>query len=402
MNEDQSQNDDFLDQLNQLLESGSPHDDAFVNMLAHTVPKADRLFQQELEQTLLVQPQTQQALKVQEEHSMSMLLAARRVHPISIAPFTWAVTLVVVAIAVGSVILVNLNRVIPLTGTPSAALQVNQPVSLLIATQEIEAGTLITDTMVGVVTLSKADVDKLSMTQPTYEILSDIQLVVGQKAAVTIHWFQPFETNLLGEPVNLCVTPCLDVPKDYLTVGFPLQADTLQGLKIGDRVDVLAEVDGEIRVITANVMLTNIESDIVTFATPKWQSGVLLWLYHSGESYALRLHTGAVPEPLDNNPAEVVITAPQALPQDFMFDLMVNVPASKGYLLTDLPATIDAIAFTTNGDTLYFRFKNLEVVSVKNGTAVTIRLPRADAANLDYLIGLQAATLSFVPAEGTP
>lgn len=391
------QGDEYLDQLDRLLYDGRLHGDPFINSLANTIPQADRVFRQELEHRLLAHLQPQRIIK--EEYSL--MTTARRIHPVINPPLTWAITLTVAALAVAGIILINLNRgrtsLAP--QTPAAAAQTDQPVSVVIATQDIQAGTVITDAMVGMISISQADANKLSLIRPIHEFMSDVHSVVGQTASVTIHWFQPFETILLGEPVSSCEIPCQDVPAHYMTIGFPVQEATLQGLKIGDRADVLAVVDGEIRVIAANVFMTNIEQGIVSFTVPEWKLGVLLWLYHNGEPYTLRLHTGNPPEVVDNSPAEVVIATSDTQSLDFVFDLIVNVPASKGYLLTDLPAEIEATPFTTDGDTLYFRFKNLEVVSMTDNIAVTLRLPGRDAANLDYLTGLQDVTLSFVPAE---
>jgi hypothetical protein len=403
MNEDHRHDDDFLAQVDRLLEQGRPHDEGFINTLAHTIPKADHAVQHELEQTLLARLQKQQSAKIEEKLIMHISSMTRPARPVSIAPLTWAVTLATVAAALMMIILVNLNQGwMPLaTQTPAAIAQSEQPVSLVIATQDIQAGTVITDAMVGIVTLSQSDLEELGIPQPGQAFLMDAQSVIGQTAAIDIDWFRPIKTDVLGEPFHSCDSAnaiCSELPDDYATIGFPTQADTLQGLEIGDRVDVIAVVDGELQVIAANMLLSAVQDDIVTLASPSWQIGVLMGLSQSGDAYALRLHTGDAPEAADKTPIEYLLTAPEVLPQDYLFDLIVNVPAEQGYLLTGLPASIDHLTFTSNGDTLHFWFKDLKRVSIADGTAVTIRLPRDDAANLDYLLGLDME-LTFVPDE---
>ena len=191
------------------------------------------------------------------------------------------------------------------------------------------------------------------------------------------------------------------VPEDYTMIGLPLQPDTLQGLVIGDRIDVLAETDDQLRVITANVLLAEITPEFVMIAAPPWQVTILVWLYRSGESYALRMHTGDVPEAADMTLVDYTFIAPEALPENYVFDLLVNIPAPQGYILTHLPVSIDHVPVTFNGDTLRFWFKEIEVLRITRGTAVTIRLPHGDAANLDYLID-QGMELTFIPDTDAP
>lgn len=398
MNDDHRHDDDFLAQVDRLLEHGKPHEEPLINTLAHTLPKVDHAIQHELEQTLMARLKNQQPTKLQEKPAMQMSSITR---PTSLAPLTWVVTLATVAAALIMIILVNLNQGwMPLaTQTPAAIAQSDQPVSLVITTQDIQAGTVISDAMVGIITLSQADLKELGIPQPGQAFLMDAQSVIGQTAAIDIDWFTPINADVLGEPFHSCDSAnaiCSELPDDYITIGFPRQADTLQGLEIGDRVDVIAVVDGEVRVISANVLLTDIKHNIITLASPSWQIGVLMNLSQSGASYALRLHTGSAPQAIGKTPVKYTFTAPEVLPEDYQFDLIVNVPAEKGYLLTNFPASIDHIPFTSNGDTLHFWFKDLELVSVEDGTTVTIRLPGDDAANLDYLLGL-GMELTFTP-----
>lgn len=393
MNNGQRHDDTFLKQLDHLLEQGRPHDEAFVNTLADTFPKANRLFQQELELMIMTQLQNQPEIMPAENRLMHTSLVTQRARPVSIASLIWAFTLMLVAVVLVGIML---NRPwSPLIQDTSAALQTDQTMSLVVAAQDIQAGTVINDSMLGVITVSKADMDRIGSEQGGHEFIADRQTIIGQMAASDIHWFQPIETAFLGEP------PTFSIPKDYHTIGFPLQADTVQGLNVGDRVDVLATIEGQIRVVAADVLLSDIAPEIVTLATPSWQLGILLWLSQSDEPYALRLYTGKAPEAPDSTPIEFTFTAPEVLPDGFVFDLIVNLPANKGYLLTGLPASIDAIPFTANADGLHFWFKNLDLVNVTHVTEVTIRLPKGDATNLEYLIGLSDTTLTLIPDAAT-
>lgn len=255
--------------------------------------------------------------------------------------------------------------------------------------------------MIGLVSLPNEDMSELRITQPGREFIADTASVVGQTAAVDIFWFQPIEQSLLGEPIDPCSQPgvsCPDVPEGYYTINFPMNP-TVEGLAIGDRVDVLAVADGQLRVIVENVLLADIQPGTIVLASTSWQLSVLIWLSQSGETYALRLHT-AEPPSVSGDMVEYSFTAPEPLPDDYLFDLIVGIPAAKGYLLTNLPAPIDAIPYTERDGLMQFWFKAIELVRVEDGTEVTLRLPEGYALNLDYLINLDAS-LTFVPDEDT-
>lgn len=335
---------------------------------------------------------------------MNIALTTRQPRPYTLAPLTWAFSLMAAAAALLVIVFVNLNRPAPLFATTPAVIQNAPPVSLVIAVQDIPAGTIITDAMVGIVTLSQADMEKLEAIQPDHTFITDPQEVIGGISAVDIHWFQPFDTALMtSDTVSPCESAsglCVTLPEGYSTIGLPRRVDTVQGLSIGNRVDVLAVVEDQVRMIVANVLLTDISDEWVTFAAPSWQVVTLIPYSNSGTPYALRLHTGATPQPLSSDPIEYVLTSHEPLPENYVFDLIVNVPAAQGYLLTALPTSIDAIPFTSNGDTLHFWFKNIEVVSItNNGRTITMRMPEADAANLDFLIK-RNMELTFVPDAG--
>jgi len=400
MNDDASR----LKQVDRLLEQGHPSDNEIANRLAWTQPMATKAFQQDLEQMLMDQLIAQTANQAKETSTMTRTSTLRLPRTARAAHFpaltSWGVALAAIFLCV----LLLLNRSAGWLPTGATATQITADAYFVIATQDIPSGTVISAEMIGTVTLTEADMAEIRGTQPDRTFLSDETAIVGQTAAVDIFWLQPIEAELLGEPVDVCNLPnayCPEVPEGYWTIGFPLESDTLQGLQIGDRVDVLAAVDGQLRVMVANVLLADVRDGMVTLAAPSWQHSILIWLYTSGASYALRQYTGDVSAvaTLDAMPTEYTFTAPEPLPDGYVFDLIVELPAARGYLLTGLRASINNIEFTGPDNRLNFWFKNLEVVSIVEGTTVTIRLPAGDAANLDYLIN-QGAELTFLPDAG--
>ncbi|HEX2622108.1 MAG TPA: hypothetical protein VHL11_18250, partial [Phototrophicaceae bacterium] len=149
-----------------------------------------------------------------------------------------------------------------------------------------------------------------------------------------------------------------------------------------------------------DVLLAQVLDDKVTLAAPSWKQAVLIWLYQTGEPFALRLHTETEAEP-DMTLVNYTFTSPETLPDDYVFDLLIGLPDSKGYQLVDLPASIDHIQYTQSDTRMQFWFTNLELISVENGTEVTIRLPKADADNLDFLLKLDDHSLTFLPDADT-
>ncbi len=323
-----------------------------------------------------------------------MQMVRSRRSMLSIPSYTWALTMLIVVLLVAF----NFRQFMLETNSPLASEQVETFHRIVIATQEIAQGTVITDEMIGLITLSDVDMAELRITQPGRELLADTADVLGQTSAVNIYWFQPIEAALLGEPIDPCSqVSCPQVPEGFYTINFSLN-DTAQGLTVGDHVDMLAVVDDELTVIVQNILLTELQSGTATLAAPSWQHSILVWLYRTEQPYAFRLHMGEQVKPEDTTPVEYVFTSPEALPEDYQFDLIVGLPVSEGYLLTDLPASIDAIPYTEDNGSMQFWFKNLEVVTIENNTEVTIRLSNSDAENLDYLINL-GASLSFRPDE---
>jgi flagella basal body P-ring formation protein FlgA len=399
MNEHPLDDEPFLQQVDRLLERGKPSEHPVLNSLAKTRPQMDADFQEGLEHMLMAQLQPQQTVK--EKKAMQMAISRRPAQPLPVSFLTLAATLLVIAFA--GKILWDFNQQRMLTPTPNVAAtaaQTEDAIQIVIATRDIPSGTIITEDMVGLISLPLEDLREVRMGQPGHEFFTDAESVIGQTAAVDIFWFSPVEPMLLGEPIDRCSqlgVSCPEVPEGYYTINFPATSSTVQELETGNRVDVLAMADGQLQVIVQNVLLADIQAGTITLGAPSWQLGVLIWLSQTGEPYALRLYTGETREPV-LTPVEYTFTSPEPLPDDYQFDLIVGLPASKGYLLTGLPASIDHIPYTQRDDLMQFWFKNLEMVSIENGTQVTIRLPRGDAANLDYLINLRAS-MSFVPDE---
>lgn len=292
MNSNHDHDGALLDQIDRALEYGIPAEDALVNHLADTMPQASLAFQRDLEQRLMAQVASSQPRKPKDKNIMHLFASASAMPrmPRSTATWgtSWAFTLAAVALI--AIVLLNWNRVwlpVQLASPPG---QLDTPVQIVIATQDIPAGTLITAEMIGTITVPAKDFAKLTAAQPGHEFLSDVAAVVEQTAAIDILWFQAIETRLLGEVVDACDLPdakCPGIPESYYPIDLPLQPDTVQGLGIGDRVDVLASIDGELRMVTANVLLADITPTMVTLAAPSWQHSILVWLYQSRTSYAL-------------------------------------------------------------------------------------------------------------------
>lgn len=394
MNDEQRHNEELLEQVENLLEWGKPSERQTLNILAKTVPKADQAFQDSLKEVLVAKLQSQHSTK--EKPAMQMAVTKRPRSTVSFSSLTWAATIAAIVLVSG--LMFYLNNPTSLSVVPLA--QSEDTIQIVIATQDIEQGTVITADMIGLVTLSVADMAKLPIVHPGGEYFTDINAVVGQKAAMTIFWFTPIASLMLGEPVNPCEQPgasCPELPEGYYSILFDIEPGSMQGLKTGDRVDVLGIVNGELQVIAENVLLADLQEYRANLASPSWQQSVLIWLWQTGQRLVLRLYTGEVPA-LDTTLVDYTFTAPEEIPDNYKFDLIVELNVDKGYLLTGLPAVIDGIPYTQRDTIMNFWFKNIVLVSIENGTTVTIRLPQSDADNLDYLLNLPT-NLVFVPDE---
>jgi flagella basal body P-ring formation protein FlgA len=397
MNEEPFDDEKFLREIDHLLESGKSSKYSCVNKLAKTRPRMESAFHDSLEKMLMAQLQSQNSAK--EKKVIQIAIAQHPRRPFSFSFLTFMATLVVIALA-GQLLIHFNQRIISATNVqPDATVET---VKLVIATQNISAGVIITDEKVGLVSLSSTDMAEIRVSQPNREYFADTEAVVGQTAAVDIFAFTPIDVLSLGEPVDVCKqsdVSCPDLPADHFAINFPATPSIVQGLTAGDRIDMLGMVDGELEVIVENILLADIQPDTVVLASPSWQLGILTWYWQEDEPYALRLHTGETPEGTGSTSIEYTFTSPEVLPDGYEFDLILGLSNSKAYLLTGLPYPIDNVPYTQYDDLMQFWFKNLEVVSIEDGTQVTIQLPEDDAANLDYLLDLQAS-LTFVPDEG--
>ncbi|MBC7813741.1 MAG: hypothetical protein H7175_21470, partial [Burkholderiales bacterium] len=86
----------LLKQVEDRLERGKPSNDPLVNMLANTVPQADKTFQDDLEARLIAQLQTQLPLQPQpqsietKETEMYVMTSKAPVRNSSFSFLTWA------------------------------------------------------------------------------------------------------------------------------------------------------------------------------------------------------------------------------------------------------------------------------------------------------------------------
>ena len=385
MNDFPAGDEQVLRQVERAIEQGRPVDDPVIRQLAQMRPKADPSFQKGLVQMLLSElaaqtgdhwatnnPRRRNAWGKHRSRTMAAMAAL---------------------IVVLGALVFGLMTQRPASTGQAAVTPIEPSSPVVLAAQAIPAGTTITGDMLAVVSLSELDRQRLREAAPARDFLSDPQAVIGQTAATAMGWFQPIEPGQLGEP---CVANCLDVPAGYSQIGLPLPTDGARGLPIGARVDVVATAEGELRLMASDVQLTDVTPEFVMLAAPEWQIVGLIELATSNASVMLRMHTGPERPPRDETWTEFAFIAPEALPEDYDFDLMVNVPSNRGDILVGLPYALGPVRATTDGDVLRLWFTDLDVVSVVRGTAVTIRLSTSDAANLDALID-QGMELTFIP-----
>ncbi|MFN8379605.1 MAG: SAF domain-containing protein [Anaerolineae bacterium] len=386
MNDYPAGDEKMLRLIERAVEQGQSVDDPLINQLAQMQPKADRSFQRGLEQILMGQLDAQVRVDRERSRQRRTLWFLRQSRTLLASA---AVLVLLGALVFG----LMLQR--PSSPALAAVTPIEPASPVVVAARNIAAGTTITGDMLAVVTLSELDRQALRQSAPDREFIGDPQAVIGQKAATAMSWFQPIEPGQLGDLIEPCQSAsCL--PTGLYQIGVPLPADGALGLAPGDRVDVLAFTDDAVRVIASNVFLMELTDDWAMLAAPAWQQGVLMPWSNADHSVALRLHVGPEQPERDATPVEYTFIASEALPEDYRFDLIVSLPVDRGYQLMELPAPIDVVQFTMNGNTLQFWFTDLDVVSIVRGTAVTIRLAKSDAENLDFLIDL-GARLTFQP-----
>lgn len=385
----------LLRQVDELLERGKRSDHAVMNMLADTVPQADAAFERRLEKLLVTQ--LQQSIQNKESNSMSTM-TARASHTPTLTARAWAVAVVALVI-VGGLTLLRLPG--GSGGIPASQAPIEPPQTIVVATQNIHAGETITDGMVALVSLDNDAFATLQQSQPDRQFYHSVADVVGRVTTTAIFWFEPIDPIKLGDLSETCVPGsryCLNVPAGYFTINLPNPIVSLaeQGLVTGDRVDVLAAADGTLTTIVRDVLLAEVTPEHVTLAATSWKQSVLIWLSGTEQPYMLRFASPETPTPTtDEARVEYHFTAPEPLPDGYLFDLIAEFPAAESYRLSDAP-NLDAVQFTERDTTMNFWFTDLDVVSITDGTSVVIRLPGTDAANLDYLLA-QGAELTFIP-----
>ncbi len=400
MNNDHDEH--LIQQVDDLLEQGKPSDHAMINLLADSLaherhlPQADVHFMNSLEDQLVVQLQNHQPPK--EETPMLSMTAKVPLRTPSYSYLTWAAALIVV-ILMGSFVLTQPQRSQP--ALPSAVqVPTAEPThTIIIATRNIQAGTTITDEMVGSISLSASDFDKLQSTQPDRLFFTDIKEVIGQTSTTAMFWFEPIEPIKLGQVPTCPKTDlqCVSVPKGMYTISLSLPMIPLDkvGLVAGDRVDVLASANNQLSVVVEDVLISSLQSGKVTLAASSWKQSILIWLWQNNLSYTLSLHQGETPVGSDEL-VDYSFTSPEPLPDGYKFHLIAGLLDSQGYQLVGSPFSLDNIQFTQRDKLMQFWFTNITVVSITNGTEVVINLPASDAANLDFLLK-KGAKLEFIP-----
>ncbi len=399
MNEDNRADARRLRQLDDLLEHGTPTDDPLMNALAATVPQADSAFRHNLEERLAAHFTAQSNETKEPEMLIPNARAPQRAG--SATFLTWAAAVLVVALLGGALLALDQRgrQDLPAFATQIVADEPQQ--TIVIATQNILPADTITEDMVGLISLSAADFAKLQAGRPDRQFFSSLEQVVGQRATTAMLWFEPVEPVKLGQVPPRCAdntSRCVTEPEGTYTIELPqpvISPEAL-GLVAGDHVDVMASADNHLTVIAADVLLVELGDGRVVLAAPSWKHTILVWLYRTEEPYTLRPTQANPPLPVDDMPVEYTFISPEPLPDDYQFDLIVEVEESQGYRLMDSPYTLDETQYTQRDTLMNFWYTDIEMVSISDETTVTIRVRQSDAANIDFLLGLGAG-LTFNP-----
>jgi|GEM_PF-4171508 len=400
----------LLKQVEDRLERGKQSDDSLLNVLANTIPQADKTFQDDLEARLIAQLQVQLPLQPQpqsieiKETEMYVMTSKAPVRNSSFSFLTWAAAVLLVVVLGGY----GLGRYQQSqTEIPTFAAQIPTEQithTIVIATQNIRPGETITGNMIGVITLSDADLAKLQSSQPQQIFYADPATVVGQVTTTAVFWFEPIE------PIALGIVPdcsedgvCPPVPENNSTITLPLPLITLegQGIVAGDRVDVLAASSGgELTIMVEDVLLRDIQDDRIELAAPSWKFAILALISRTEQAYILRPNHEPALMLANDELVDYTFTSPEPLPDDYRFDLIVRVPETEGYRLVDAPYSLDNIQYSQRDTMMQFWLTDIEMVSIVDETTVTIRLPETFAANLDFLMS-QDFGLTFQPDADT-
>lgn len=412
MNNHNWDDDSLHKQIEARLENGKPAANPLINALADSGAEADPGFQSALQERLIAHL-LEHATPYEEPmylytHSPTPYAPSERESLSSLTTFAAAAFAVML---LGGLILTlaQSSNLTPAQNPAAVAEATEEPHhQVVIATRNIAPETEITDEMIGVIDLSAADFAELQASYPERQLITDPQELIGQTTTRAIFWFEPFRPETIGQFRTNCFSDptCIPLPEDYYTITLPFpMISSMQGQWIvrGDHVDVLAAADGQMRVIVEDVLVTDFTETQLTLAAPSWKQAVLIWLYQEEQPYTVRLYTEGNPIP-STSAAELVeytFTAPEVLPEDYQFDLIIGLSVSEGYKLVDLPYSIEETQYTQSGDSMQFWFKNIEQIGV-DGLEVTVRIPEADAANLAALFEI-GATMNFNPdAAATP
>jgi hypothetical protein len=389
-------------ELDTLLNHGAPTPHRVINRLANTTPQPDAEFERALESQLMAQLSPQSATKEVKRMTARTrsLTAFSGLRPASLL---WAAAAITIVIATVALLRPGLNG-LPQTAGPAALHEAPITTPVIIAAQDIAAGEVITDEMLMQIHVPVSDLDALRASHPERVLFESTSNLIGQRVTTAIAWLQPI-TSTAVRAANATCRPgeprCSTVPAGYQPISLPASATTARGLEAGDRVEVLAVLDNQLRLIADDILLVELQPETVTLAAPSWKHSILVWLSQSGGAYALRAH--ARPDVADTDRATAThrFVMPE-LPDGYSFHMVINLPVTKGYQLAEAPApyAFNQLDYTENRGIMRFWLKTFEVVDITpadGGTAITLELPVDHDANLDYLIEL-GAEISFLPA----
>lgn len=389
---------EMLRQVDALIEKGKKCDHAVMNSLVNMTPQADRAFQNRLEKRLIAQLQEQHAQERSHRRTMTIMTRAQMMSRSLSNRVAVAILLVISALAAFT--LMRGYEPIPAASLFTSQVPIEPPPqTVVIATENIQAGDTITDDMIAQITLSMEDFADLQDSYPGRIFFTDVTQVIGEVTTTAIFASEPIVPIKLGQLPSDCgisLHYCDNIPEDYYAISFstPLIGLAAQGLVVGDRADVLATADNQLSVIVEDVLVIGAQDDLVTFAVPSWKLSMLAWLSNTSQPYTLLPSRLMRLEPLTDDEmwVEYTFTSPEALPDDYVFDLIMSFPVSEGYNLTGEPARfLEHVGYTERSGTMNFWFTDIDVISITDETEVVIRLPETQAAALDFLISRGAA-----------
>lgn len=389
-------------EFDRLLIHGVPTPHRVINRLAETTPQPDAEFERALESQLMAQLSAPSATKdvIRMTTRVRSYVALRGRRPASLLR---AATVITIVIAFAALLGRGMNG-LPRTAGPAALQEAPITTPVIIAAQDIAGGEVISDDMLTQIHVPVSDLDALRSSHPDLVLFESASDLIGQRAIITIARLQPI-TSIAVRAADAACQPgeprCTTMPAGYQPIVLPASATTARGLEAGERVEVLAVLDNQLRLIVDDILLTESQRERVTLAAPSWKHSVLVWLSQSGIAYTLRAH--ARPDIVDTDSATAThrFIMPE-LPEGYRFHMAISLPVAKGYQLAEAPApyAFDQLDYAENRGTMQFWLKAFEVVNITpadGGTAITLELPIDHDANLDFLIEI-GAEISFVPA----